>query len=406
MIVVVMGVAGSGKTTIGMLLADALDCPFVDGDSLHPAANVEKMASGIPLTDADRAPWLAAVHARLRDAAQRCEHLVVACSALKQSYRALLAAGVRITWVYLKGSQELIRPRLERRTLHFMQADMLASQLEALEEPPDAIVADISAPPREVVRRVLAELRLDARSHVFDDVDALSSGAADAVAAACGAAVHARGRCTLVLSGGSTPRTLHRLLASSYRNRIPWQHVHVFWGDERYVPADDALSNFRMARETLLAHVPCPPDNVHPMPTHLPNADLAASAYEETLRRFFAGDWPQFDLVMLGIGADGHTASLFPGSPAIEESTRWVVPVRAPTEPRSRLTLTLRVLNRSTDVYFLVAGPEKADAVRCVLAGDADPHIYPAAGIRPPDGTVTWWLDRLAAPGRLGTNAP
>jgi gluconokinase len=159
MIVVVMGVAGSGKTTVGTLLADALQCPFLDGDSLHPAASVEKMARGSPLTRADRAPWLAAIHARLREAFRRGQSLVAGCSALEPSARTILAEGVPIKWVYLQGSMELIRSRLQHRTGHYMKADMLASQFEALEEPSDAIVVDVSYPPRTIVEQVLTELR-------------------------------------------------------------------------------------------------------------------------------------------------------------------------------------------------------------------------------------------------------
>lgn len=163
MIIVVMGVAGSGKTTVGTMLAEAMDCPFLDGDSLHPAANVEKMTRGIPLTDADRAPWLAAIHARLLEAFRNGRSLVVGCSALRQSYRAALAEGIAITWVYLKGSEALVRSRLRHRDGHYMKADMLASQFEALEEPSNAIVLDISNPPRELVEQVLTATGLKER---------------------------------------------------------------------------------------------------------------------------------------------------------------------------------------------------------------------------------------------------
>ncbi len=159
MIVVLMGVAGAGKTTIGMLLAEALGCPFLDGDSLHPPANVQKMAQGIPLTDADRAPWLAAIRAHLEDAFRRGENLVVACSALKRQYREYLAAKVPVIWVYLKGSEEIVRPRLEQRREHYFKAAMLSSQFEVLEEPASAIVADISLAPQAIVRQLLAHLR-------------------------------------------------------------------------------------------------------------------------------------------------------------------------------------------------------------------------------------------------------
>lgn len=157
-LVVVMGVSGSGKTTVGTMLADAMHCAFLEGDSLHSAANVEKMSHGIPLTDADRAPWLAAIHVRLLDAFTRGNCLVVGCSALKQSYRRVLAEGIPIAWVYLKGSAALIRSRLQHRTGHYMKADMLASQFEALEEPSDALIVDVSQSPAAIVEQILTEL--------------------------------------------------------------------------------------------------------------------------------------------------------------------------------------------------------------------------------------------------------
>ena len=159
MIIVVIGVAGSGKTTVGTMLADAMNCPFLEGDSLHSKENIDKMSHGIPLTDADRAPWLAAIHARILDCFERGQDLVVGCSALKQAYRTVLAEGIPITWVYLKGSPALIRSRLKHRTGHFMKADMLASQFDALEEPSDALVVDVSEPPGAIVEQILAQLR-------------------------------------------------------------------------------------------------------------------------------------------------------------------------------------------------------------------------------------------------------
>ena len=163
MIIVLMGVAGSGKTTVGPRLAERLGCPFLDGDALHPPANVAKMAAGIALTDADRLPWLAAIHARVLDAFRSGDSLVVACSALKASYRAVLYEGVPVAWVYLKGAEQLIEARLERRTGHFMKPGMLASQFDALEEPSDALVMDISRPPDAVVDGILAKLGGPAR---------------------------------------------------------------------------------------------------------------------------------------------------------------------------------------------------------------------------------------------------
>jgi len=159
MIVVVLGVAGSGKSTVGTMLADAMHCPFLDADSLHSAANVGKMMRGVPLTDADRAPWLVAIHARLLEAFRSGRSLVVGCSALRKSYRAAIAEGIAITWVYLKGSEALVRSRLRHRAGHYMKADMLASQFEALEEPSGAIIVDVAQSPEAIVEQVLGELR-------------------------------------------------------------------------------------------------------------------------------------------------------------------------------------------------------------------------------------------------------
>ncbi len=158
-IVVVMGVAGSGKTTVGRMLADAIHCPFLEGDTLHSPANVEKMSHGIPLTDADRGPWLSAIHVRMVDAYHHRDSLVVGCSALKQSYRRILDEGLPAIWVYLKGSPELIQQRMLARANHFMKANMVASQFTALEEPPDALVVDVSAPPDAIVERILSQIR-------------------------------------------------------------------------------------------------------------------------------------------------------------------------------------------------------------------------------------------------------
>jgi 6-phosphogluconolactonase len=232
---------------------------------------------------------------------------------------------------------------------------------------------------------------------VCADIADLSRQVAEAAVGTINDAVRTLGKCSVVLSGGSTPRTLYSLLASQYRAQIPWAHVHVFWGDERYVPPGDPRSNYRMAKEALLDHVPCPAANIHRMPTHFPSADVAARDYERTLRRHFVKDWPDFDLVLLGLGDDGHTASLFPGSLALAERTRWVVAARVSAEPQLRVTLTLPALTRAATVYFLVAGSTKSDALQHVLEGPADWIRYPAAGVRLGTASVIWWADRLAA---------
>ena len=241
--------------------------------------------------------------------------------------------------------------------------------------------------------------------HVCADLADLSRQAAEGAVRILADAARAAGTCSIVLSGGGTPRMLYRLLATDFRDRIPWANLQIFWGDERYVPPEDSRSNYRMAKETLLDHVPCPPENIHPMPTHLANADLAAREYERTLRHHFAGDWPRFDLVLLGIGDDGHTASLFPGSPALAEKTRWVVPAEAPAEPQSRLTLTLPALTGADAVYVLVAGATKREALQYVFGDGADVGRYPAAGLRLGTGSVIWWADRDAAVAPPGDQA-
>ena len=413
MIVVVIGVAGSGKSTIGAMLARAMGCEFLEGDTLHSPANVAKMTGGVPLNDGDRGPWLSAIHARIADAARRGVDLVVACSALKQKYRDVLGKGVAIRgphdadfaswggieWVYLKGSKDLLRSRLEQRSSHFMKADMLDSQFDALEEPSDAIVIDVAASPDLIVERILWRLLLGVDVRVVADVDAISAQAAAAAVEIINAAVAARGRCSLALSGGDTPRGLYRLLGSQHREHVPWERVHVFWGDDRYVPGDHPESNYRLARETLLDHVPCPPQNIHAMPTHLESPADAAATYDRALKLHF-GDagGPAFDLNILGIGEDAHTASVFPGSPAVDEAECWVLDVHTHATPPTRLTVTLPALSHSINIHVLVAGAAKARALRQALSADSDPHRYPASGIRRGRGVV-WFVDGAAADG-------
>ena len=232
---------------------------------------------------------------------------------------------------------------------------------------------------------------------VCEDTHDLAERAASAVAAAIAAAVQANGRCTVALAGGNTPRALYAGMAARFNESLPWKHVQIFWGDERFLPSGDPRRNETMARESLLDHVPCPAEHIHPVPADAASSGVAAATYEAILRASFPSEWPRFDLVLLGLGPDGHTASLFPGSSALDETTRWAVDSTAPADPRSRVTLTLPVLNSAALTFFLVSGAEKADALRRVLAG-ADTRMLPAAGIRPSSGTVVWWVDRAAAP--------
>jgi 6-phosphogluconolactonase len=236
------------------------------------------------------------------------------------------------------------------------------------------------------------------------DGEALARDAAEAVAAAAVRAVAARGRFTLALSGGSTPRRLYALLAdpaAPFRASVPWARTHLFFGDERPVPPDHPDSNYRMAREALLAHVPVA--SVHRIRGEDP---AAAEAYEAELRAFFgvppAGAPPRLDLVLLGLGPDGHTASLFPGSEALDERVRWVLSPFVARFGTRRTTLTLPVLDRARAVLFLVAGADKAPALAQALAPSPGAEPLPAARVRPDDGTMLWLVDQAAASGLGG----
>jgi 6-phosphogluconolactonase len=187
---------------------------------------------------------------------------------------------------------------------------------------------------------------------------------------------------------------MYEILARDYMDGIDWSKVYVFFGDERSVPPHHEDSNLKMASEVLLDHVPVA--NVHRIRGELPSEE-AAEAYEEELRTFFqTEDVPRFDLILLGLGADGHTASLFPETPALEVHDRWVVANPVPRLGTTRITLTLPVINAARAVIFLVAGEDKAEALREILEGDADPHAYPAKLIQPP-GEPEWMLDQSAA---------
>jgi 6-phosphogluconolactonase len=248
----------------------------------------------------------------------------------------------------------------------------------------------------------------DSRLVVVDDADALAREAASEFARRSRASVAERGGFTVTLSGGSTPRRLYTLLAdpsAPFRDEIPWGGVHVFWGDERHVPPDDSQSNYRMAREELLSRVPIPSENVHRIEAERPDADDAADAYQRELMRFFAlapGQLPRFDLVLLGMGADGHTASLFPGSSALEVRDRLVVAAWIEKFHSNRISLTFPVFNNAAAVTFLVSGAEKAATLRAALDPNG-PDLLPCRRIRPVQGDLLWLADRAAASGLPGS---
>ena len=228
---------------------------------------------------------------------------------------------------------------------------------------------------------------------VYEDKADLAEAAARDLARRAGEAIDERGRFAVALAGGSTPRATYELLARDYTEEIEWGRVHVFFGDERAVPPDHEDSNYRMAKEDLLDHVPI--GSVHRMRGELPPEEAAAD-YEEKLRSFFGEGTPRFDLIMLGIGGDGHTASLFPETAALEVADRLTVANPVLKLETTRLTLTVPVINAARAVTFLVAGDDKAEALREILDGDADPRAYPAKLVRP-GGDLTWMVDRAAA---------
>jgi 6-phosphogluconolactonase len=236
----------------------------------------------------------------------------------------------------------------------------------------------------------------------FADVESLSEEAAREFVRCVREAIAARDQFTVALSGGSTPKRLYQLLAGeAFRNQVDWGRVEIFWGDERCVPPDDPQSNYRMAREAMLAHLPIPAEHIHRMEAERPDRDAAARAYQDTIARVFYGkptgpEPPALDLVLLGMGPDGHTASLFPHTDALRETMRWVVPNHVPQLNTDRLTLTRPILNRAREVLFLVAGADKAERLVEVLTGPADPMRLPSQSIQPA-GQLLWFVDRAAA---------
>ena len=230
---------------------------------------------------------------------------------------------------------------------------------------------------------------------ICHDAEELARKAAEQFVALAGVAIIRSGRFTVALSGGSTPRALYSLLGSAdYRERVDWRCVHLFWGDERCVPPDHAESNYRMVQEALLSRISISPANIHRMAGEK-EPRVAANEYEEELRSFFAlapGQIPRFDLILLGLGEDGHTASLFPGGAAVKENERPVATAYVERLKAHRLTLTLPVINAAAQVTFLIAGQSKRSIVDAILRSDSDSFNYPAARVSPSDGQLTWLI--------------
>jgi 6-phosphogluconolactonase len=226
----------------------------------------------------------------------------------------------------------------------------------------------------------------------------LFHAAAEEFIRAARTAIGAQGRFSVALSGGSTPKSLYSLLASNYAD-FAWNRVFLFFGDERHVPPTDPESNYRMVKESLLSKIAIPAENVFRVSAENPDADAAAADYEARLRRFFElkpGEFPRFDLILLGVGPDGHTASLFPGSAALDETSRLVVANWVAKFNTHRITFTFPVLNRAAEIMFLASGADKADMLHQVLEVKNTPPL-PSQRIEPTDGKLLWMLDEAAA---------
>lgn len=236
---------------------------------------------------------------------------------------------------------------------------------------------------------------------ICEGAGALAQKAASNLVLEAQRCISQRGRFTFAMSGGNTPRISYGFLAREpLRSQVDWERVHFFWGDERSVPAGHANSNYRMACEALLDHLNVPPEHIHRMEAEREDLDAAAAEYQATIEKVFGVHPPQlprFDVVLLGIGEDGHTASLFPWTNAIKETTRWVVPNFIPKFSAFRLTFTAPVINAASTVMFLVSGEEKAGVLKEVLQGPSDPERLPSQLIKPAQGRLVWIVDRAAA---------
>jgi 6-phosphogluconolactonase len=239
--------------------------------------------------------------------------------------------------------------------------------------------------------------------YVYPDADALARAAASDLAQSAKRSVAERDLFTLALAGGSTPKRLYSLLGTdpAYRD-FPWDKTHLFFGDERHVPPDHADSNYLMVKTTLLSSGLVPEKNVHRIRAELPDAHQAAADYEVEMHSFFnnalrLGNFPRFDFILLGMGPDGHTASLFPDSRGLEEKERWVLANPVEKFKTDRITFSFPVLNAARAVYLLVAGPDKTDMIYNVLVKDRNETVYPVQRVVPIDGAKTWMLDQAAA---------
>jgi len=232
---------------------------------------------------------------------------------------------------------------------------------------------------------------------VFETPDLMSEAVAEFIVGLAAESIAARGKFTIALSGGNTPGKLYSLLASAlFKDRIYWQKTFIFWGDERCVPADDDRNNAHQARLLLLDKIDIPSANVYPIPVDLSPAE-AAKKYEETLKGFWGKDRACFDLILLGLGDNGHTASLFPHTPVLKETNHWVKEVYVDEQKEWRITMTVPLINQARNLAFLVSGKEKANILQTVLHRTFQPDLYPAQLIQPGMGELFWFADKAAA---------
>ena len=235
--------------------------------------------------------------------------------------------------------------------------------------------------------------------NIYPDEETLVEQSADKISGLIHQTLTEQEICTFVLSGGSTPEALYSKLSSvPYNHTIQWGKVHFFWGDERCVPPGHADSNYRMAKESLLDHIELPPENIHRISGEI-SPGTAAEEYEQAVRKYVpdGNGLPRFDITLLGIGDDGHTASLFPDTPVLKEQKKLVASVHVPALASWRITLTYPVINNSKSILFLVKGASKAKIIGQVLSGSNPDNRYPVQNINPQDGQVIWFLDKEAA---------
>jgi 6-phosphogluconolactonase len=235
--------------------------------------------------------------------------------------------------------------------------------------------------------------------HIFSDADKLNEALAQFIVSTAKTAVAEKGRFTFAITGGSSPKKLYELLAKApYRDELPWKNIYIFWGDERFVPQDDDRYNAKMAYETILNHVPIPKDQIYPMPySDVVPPEEIANQYESGLKNHFGTAAPEFDFILLGMGDDGHTASLFPYTPVLQEKNRWVSEVYHEGQQMYRITLTAPLINKAKNIAFLLFGANKAQVLYNVVEGEYQPEHLPTQLIKPEKGNVHWFIDEAAA---------